>query len=311
MLNINMLNKILIICLIILMIVFGILWFKKTDLKTIYEPYKILKKFQEIYGNWYIKNIELRKMPLSVYVKTVFKYASLNTIKNEFLDFSKNKDDIYHPYFIINLYKDKKDFDNIPYNTLTTNDKIPIYERPPIDDYISVMFEKMAVPVLQIIDDNELHYQRAEANHPDFSKIQPALKEFILFKPKKDMTLKQFIGKSQKATGHNFIDYHASEFSCNHFSHCIVEKTKHLFTLSYNKTISKREIYNDEKENNPYAYEIVDKFQNEDQMIHEFTDQENKVFKSEKLLKKYPFTVAIVNFLIKLLRFKKMLKYLK
>ena len=305
----NMLNKILIICLIILMILFGILWFKKTDLKTIFEPYRILKKFQEIYGNWYIKNIELRKMPLSVYVKTVFKYASLNTIKNEFLDFSKNKDDIYHPYLIINLYKDKKDFDKIPYNTLTTNDKIPIYERPPVDDYISVMFEKVAVPVLQIIEDKELHYQRAEANHLDVSKLQPGHKEFILFKPKNDMTLKQFIEKSKKATGHNFIDYHASEFSCNHFSHCIVEKTKHLFTLSYNKTISIRPDYNNYKI--PYAYEIVDKFQTEDQMIDEFTDQENKVFKSEKLLKKYPFTVAIVNFLIKLLRFKKMLKYLK
>ena len=308
----NMLNKILIICLIILMIVFGILWFKKTDLKTIFEPYKILKEFLKEYGNWHIKNIEFRKIPISEYVKTIFKYASLNSIKSNFDEISSKGDYIYHPYFIINLYEKKTDFDKIPYNKLYGDDKTPIKDRKPVDKYISVMFEKMAVPVIQIIEDKELHYQRAEANHPDFSKIQPAHKEFILFKPKEAMNLHEFIDLSETATGkQHFIDYHASEFSCNHFSHCIVDKTQHLFDLSYNITTSQRKVYNDYKI--PYTYEKVvsKKFKDDDEMIHEFTDQENKVFKSEKLLNKYPFTVTIVNFLIKLLRFKKMLKYLK
>ena len=310
-----MLNKILIICLIILMIVFGILWFKKTDLKTISEPYKILNEFLKDYGNWYIKNIEFRKIPISEYVKTIFKYASLNSIKSDFEEISSKEDYIYHPYFIINLYEKKRDtFDDklIPYNQLYGDDKTPIKDRKPKNNYISVMFEKMAVPVLQIIEDKELHYQRAEANHPDIKQIQPAHKEFILLKPKdEDMTLRQFIEKSKTATGHHFINYHASEFSCNKFSYCIVNKTKDLFDLTYNKTTSRRKVYNDY--NKPYAYEIVDskKFKDDDEMIHEFTDQEKKVFKSENLLNKYPITVAIVNFLIKLLRFKKMLKYLK
>ena len=125
------------------------------------------------------------------------------------------------------------------------------------------------------------------------------------------MTLRQFIEKSKTATGHHFINYHASEFSCNKFSHNIANDTKNLFTMTYNETTSSRPVYNDYTK--PYTYNKIPSksLTDYDKMIHDFTDQEDNVFKSKKILNNYPFTVTIVNFLIKLLRFKKMLKYLK
>ena len=300
-----MLNKILTICLIILMLVFGYLWFIKTDLKTIVSSYNSLDNFLKLYGTWHIKNIEFRKLPVSELSKNIMNYSSLNNIKSEYEELRKKGDDIYHFYFIINLYKEKTDFGKIPYNTLNTDGTI-------VDNYISVLYEKDYAPVFQIIEENELHFLRAEAeNHTDFSIYQHVYKEFILLKPNTDMNLTTFIKLSQEATGKHFIDYHASEFNCNQFSHCIVNHTKDLFELTYNITTSVRSKYNDYTIDYAYEKNVRKSFKHDNEMIHEFTDQKDNVFKSKILLNKHPFAVVIFNFITKLKRFKKMLKYLK